>query len=114
ESTLPKTCDCGLVTGGDVTGGAVCVAGGVCVGGGAVGACAATFVVATTRSAPASSNLRTPILIALALPGPERRPSNDLSGPRTTARISRTPRLPRRSASHDAKRRAHARWTSGG
>src|SRR5437773_6784148 len=83
ESTLPKTCDCGLVTGGDVTGGTtggvVCAAGGVCVGGGAVGACAAAFVVATTRSAPASSNLRTPILIALALPGPARRPSNDLS-----------------------------------
>src|SRR3989475_998675 len=117
ESTLPKTCDCGLVTGG-TTGGAVCVAGGVCVGGGAVGACAATFVVATTRSAPASSNLRTPILIALDLPGPERRPSNDLSGPRTTARISRTPSTPtqvgvaRRQTARP--RTVDERWIRGG
>src|SRR3989475_5718950 len=122
ESTLPKTCDCGLVTGGDVTGGttggAVCVAGGVCADGGAVGACAATFVVATTRSAPASSNLRTPILIALDLPGPERRPSNDLSGPRTTARISRTPSTPtqvgvaRRQTARP--RTVDERWIRGG
>src|SRR5258708_7733503 len=79
ESTLPNTCDCALVTGGggDVaggtTGGAVCVGGGVWVGGGAVGAWAMAFVVATTRAAPASSN-RAPILITLALPGPERDP----------------------------------------
>src|SRR6267143_6787692 len=85
ESTLPKTCDCGLVTGGggDVmggtTGGAVCAGGGVCVGGGAVGACAAAFVVPTTRAAPTSSNRRTPFLIALALPGPEHGPCDDLS-----------------------------------
>ena len=82
ESTLPKTCDCGLVTGGggDVTGGttggAVCVGGGVWVGG-AVGACAMTFVVATTRPAPASSN-RARILITLALPWARTRP-RDLS-----------------------------------
>src|SRR5260370_17719902 len=79
ESTLTKTCDCGLVTGGGgevgggTTGGAVCVGGGVWVGGGAVGAWAMAFVVATTRAAPASSN-RAPILITLALPGPERDP----------------------------------------
>src|SRR5438552_17655488 len=84
ESTLPKTCDCGLVTGGDVTGGTtggvVCAAGGVCVGGGAVGAGAAAFVVATTRSAPARRNLRTPIRIAPALPGPDSRPSHRPTG----------------------------------
>src|SRR6266850_4666788 len=83
ESTLPKTCDCGLVTGGGggVTGGttdgAVCVGGGVWVGGGAVGAWAMAFVVAPTRAAPASSN-RAPILITLALPWARTRP-RDLS-----------------------------------
>src|SRR6267378_4176302 len=66
ESTLPKTFASGLVTGGgaDVTGGEVCI-------GGAVGVCAAALLVITTRAAPASSSHRTPILIALALPGPE-------------------------------------------
>src|SRR6267143_5441392 len=83
ERTLPKTCDCGLVTGGggDVaggtTGGAVCAGGGVCVGGGAVGACARALVVAPTRAAPASSN-RAPVLITLALPSSRTRP-RDLS-----------------------------------
>src|SRR5206468_13010740 len=85
ESTLPKTCDCGLVTGGDVTGGTtggvVCAAGGVCGGGRAEGAWAAAFVVATTRGAPASSDPPTPIRMAPALPGPARRPANPLSGP---------------------------------
>src|SRR5438874_13092375 len=96
ESTLPKTCDCGLVTGGDAdvtggrTGGAVCAGGGVCVGGGAVGACAVAFVVATTRAAPASSN-RARILITLALPGPERDPVT-CHDRETPPRISRTPR----------------------
>src|SRR5712664_3137423 len=67
ESTLPKTFDPGLVTGG---GGEV-AGGGVCVGGGAIGACAAALLVVTTRAAPASSNCRAPILIAIALPGPD-------------------------------------------
>src|SRR5882724_11560058 len=72
ESTLPNTRDSGLVTGGGATaggttGGAVCVG----VGVGAGGACAAAFVVATIRTAPASSNHRPPILIALALLRPE-------------------------------------------
>src|SRR5919108_3296802 len=73
ESTLPKTCACGLVGGGGggVTGGDVVAGGGVCTGVGAgVGACAAASVVATTRAAPASSNRRARILISIALLGP--------------------------------------------
>src|SRR5262249_6924466 len=85
DSTLPKTCDCALVTGGVVagmvTGGADCdgAAGGVVAGGGAVGVCgamgvcAAAFAVMITSAAPVSSNRRTDSLIVLHLLGPETR-----------------------------------------
>src|SRR2546425_12796064 len=110
ESTLPKTLDSGLVTGG---GGEV-ARGGVCVGGGAMGACAAALLVTTTRAAPASSNCRAPILLAIALPGPDHALCVASQDRATPPRISRTPRRLRSSASRGAKRRACARWTGGG